>query len=230
MSSNRYHPYGGRRLPPRRLMRASTAPYRRAATRTELLRLKKVVSLRGPETKQFYTTGNVANIYSNVAGITNLIGSIAQGAGYNQRLGREIRISRLRFNLRWVSATAVQRDALMVRNMIVKAKQQSFNAAPTETALLLDYTQNWRSEYQPDMVPSKYVVLDDKQSTVRLDYSSQLPEINQTFDIKFKTPHKVLWSLDTDDLVEGGLYSCMGSNQTTNPLTCYYQIIVDFTD
>jgi len=204
---------------------------RRVATATELAKLKRVVSLRrSPEVKQFYTTGNVANIYSNVAGITNLIGSIAQGAGYNQRLGREIRIHRIRFNLRWVSATAVERGGLIVRNMIVKAKQQSFNAAPTESALLLDYTQNWRSEYQPDMVPSKYSVLEDKQSTVRLGYSTQLPEILQEFDHKFSSPHKVVWSLDTDDLIEGGLYSLMAANQATNPLTCYYQIIVDFTD
>jgi len=211
-------------------MHAPAPRNRRVATATELAKLKRVVSLRRPEMKQFYTTGNVANIYSNVAGITNLIGAIAQGAGYNQRLGREIRVHRLRFNLRWVSATAVNRDALIVRNMIVKAKQQSFNAAPTESALLLDYTQNWRSEYQPDMIPSKYAVVDDKTSTARLQYSGQLPEILQEVDVKFTSPHKVTWSLDTDDLIEGGLYSCMASNQPTNPLTCYYQIIVDFTD
>jgi len=225
--SPRYHPYGNRGAPRRRLF---TQPTRRGATKAELAKLKRAVALRRPEMKQFYTTGNVANIYSNVAGITNLIGSIAQGAGYNQRLGREIRIHRIRFNLRWVSATLVHRDALIVRNILVKSKQQSFNAAPTESALLLDYTQNWRSEYQPDMVPSKYSVVDDKQSTARLQYSAQLPEILQEVDHKFSTPHKVVWSLDTDDLIEGGLYSCMGCNQPTNSVTCYYQIIVDFTD
>jgi len=222
----RYHPYGNRGAR-RRLF---TQPTRRGASKAELARLKKAVSLRTPEMKQFYTTGNVANIYSNVAGITNLIGSIAQGAGYNQRIGRDIRIHRLRFNLRWVSATSVDRGAVIARSLIVKAKQQSFNAAPTETALLLDYTQNWRSEYQPDMIPSKYSVLDDKTTTARLQYSGQLPEILQEVDVKFKTPHKVVWSLDTDDLIEGGLYSLMATNQPTNPLTCYYQIIVDFTD
>jgi len=73
-------------------------------------------------------------------------------------------------------------------------------------------------------------VVADKASTARLQYSGQLPEILQEVDHKFTSPNKVVWSLDTDDLIEGGLYSCMASNQPTNPLTCYYQIIVDFTD
>jgi len=214
----------------RRLSRNTTLPYRRAATRKELSSLKKVVSANRLERKQFYGTGNTANVFSNTPQVINLAGAIAQGAGYNQRLGRDIRISRVRISCRWTIATAVDRAALMGRTLVIKSKQQTFNTAPTSSTVLLDDTQSWRSMYNPDQVPDKYAIVEDKMATKYIDYSAQLPEVFQTFDMKFSTPHKLQWSLDTDDIISGGLYAMFCSNQPTNAPTVYWQVIVDFTD
>lgn len=217
----------------RTLSRQTTRPYRRAATRTELAKLKRVVQANRLEVKQFTSTGTVANIFATATQNLNLAGAIGQGAGTNQRLGREVRISRLRLNVRYIhsgAASTILRSELIERCVLVKAKQQTFNVAATGATVLLDESQSWRSEYLPDMVPGKYAVIGDKTSTKTLAYAAALPEPVQKFDIKFTTPHKIQWSLDTDDIIAGGLYAIFACNQGTDPTTAYYQVIVDYTD
>jgi len=232
--SNRYHPYGGRGATPRRLFRDTsrtyTRPYRRAASATELAKLKRVVSANRLEKKQFYGTGSTANVFATTTQVINLAGAIAQGAGYNQRLGREIRINRIRIGLRWVPSGTASRDEIIQRALLVKTKQQTFNTAPTGAQVLLAESQSWRSQYNPDYVGKTLTVLDDQTKTKTLNYAAAVPEAIMDFDYKFSSPHKMLWSLDTDDIQEGGLYMVFASNQPTNYLTAYWEVIVDYTD